>query len=115
MKRMAGEFPGSARMLLVPGVVHLNETAAVFEGMVTGWSRQQQSRQLGEGTVRTRERLIRRFQEFCDSYPWQWTPVDVEDFTVSLTSGVERSLPDVAIGRRRTERMIVGRMRGNPR
>jgi integrase len=87
---MSGEFPGSARLLLVPGVVHLKEPAAVFEAMVTGWSRQQQSRQLGEGTVRSRERLIRRFQEFCDSYPWQWTPADVEDFTVSLTSGAER-------------------------
>ena len=53
-------------MLLVPGVVHLNEPAAVFEAMVTGWSRQQRSRQLGEHTVVTRERLIRRFQAFCE-------------------------------------------------
>ena len=36
------------------------------------------------------ERLIRRFQEFCESYPWEWTPADVEDFTVSLTSGQNR-------------------------
>ncbi|WP_104136024.1 tyrosine-type recombinase/integrase [Cryobacterium sp. Y62] len=103
---MAGEFPGSARMLLVPGVVHLNETAAVFEAMVTGWSRQQRSRQLGEGTVRTRERLIRRFQEFCDSYPWQWTPVDVEDFTVSLTSGSERLALSTIRGYHLTLRMF---------
>lgn len=87
---MVGEFPGSARLLLVPGVVHLNEPAAVFEAMVTGWSRQQRSRQLGEHTVASRERLIRRFAEFCESYPWQWTPADVEDFTVSLTSGSGR-------------------------
>ncbi len=44
------EFPGSARLLLVPGVVHLNEPAAVFEAMVVGWSRQQRSRQLGQHT-----------------------------------------------------------------
>lgn len=87
---MAGDFPGSARLMLVPGIVHLNEPAAVFEAMVTGWARQQRSRQLGEGTVRDRERLLRRFQAFCESYPWEWTPGDVEDFTVSLTSGSGR-------------------------
>lgn len=80
-------FPGSAGLLLVPGVTHLNEPAAVFEAMVTGWSRQQRSRQLGEITVVARERLIRRFRGFAESYPWEWTPADVEDFTVSLTSG----------------------------
>lgn len=85
-----GKLPGSAQLLLVPGVVHLNEPAAVFEAMVTGWSRQQFSRQLGDHTVVSRERLIRRFQGFCESYPWEWMPGDVEDFTVSLTSGQGR-------------------------
>ena len=103
---MPGEFPGPARLLLVPGVVHLKEPAAVFEAMVTGWSRQQHSRQLGEGTVRSRERLIRRFQEFCDSYPWQWTPADVEDFTVSLTSGTERRALSTIRGYHLTLRMF---------
>ncbi|MEL5990253.1 tyrosine-type recombinase/integrase [Microbacterium phosphatis] len=84
------DFPGSAGLMLVPGVVHLNEPAAVFEAMVEGWARQQRSRQLGEGTVTDRERLLRRFQGFCESYPWEWTPGDVEDFTVSLTSGSKR-------------------------
>ena len=83
-------FPGSAGLLLVAGVTHLNEPAAVFEAMVTGWSRQQRSRQLGESTVVSRERLIRRFCGFAESHPWEWTPADVEDFTVSLTSGGER-------------------------
>lgn len=84
------EVPGSARLLLAPGIVHLNEPAAVFEAMVAGWGRQQRSRQLGAGTVTDRERLIRRFQGFAESYPWEWTPGDVEDFTVSLTSGTGR-------------------------
>ncbi|WP_193095637.1 tyrosine-type recombinase/integrase [Brevibacterium sp. FME17] len=103
---MAGEFPGSARLLLVPGVVHLNEPAAAFEAMVTGWSRQQRSRQLGEVTVRSRERLIRRFQEFCEAYPWQWTPADVEDFTVSLTSGTDRLALSTIRGYHLTLRMF---------
>jgi integrase/recombinase XerC len=82
--------PGSAGLVLVSGVRHLNEPAAVFEGMVEGWSRQQRSRMLGEGTIDARTRLIRRFQGFADSYPWQWGPGDVEDFTTSLTSGEGR-------------------------
>ena len=101
-----GEFPGSARLMLVPGVVHLNEPAAVFEAMVTGWSRQQRSRQLGEHTVVSRERLIRRFQEFCESYPWEWTPADVEDFTVSLTSGQNRLALSTIRGYHLTLRMF---------
>jgi integrase/recombinase XerC len=45
---------------------------------------------LGEFTVRTRERLVRRFADFTQCYPWAWMPSDVEDFTVSLTSGPDR-------------------------
>lgn len=30
--------------------------------------------------------MIRRFQQFTGEYPWEWTPQDVEDFSVSLTS-----------------------------
>jgi len=76
--------------MLVPGVVHLDEPAAVFTGMVEGWCRQQRSRMLGDATITSRERLVRRFQAFAESYPWQWTPGDIEDFTVSLTSGSDR-------------------------
>lgn len=76
--------------MLVDGVVHLDEERAVFEAMLTGWERQQRSRMLGETTVRSRDRLVRRFTEFAQSYPWAWMPGDVEDFTVSLTSGQDR-------------------------
>jgi len=34
------EIPGSARLVLVEGVVHLNEQEAVFEAMLEGWARQ---------------------------------------------------------------------------
>ena len=45
---------------------------------------------LGEDTIAGRERLVRRFVEFAESYPWGWGPGDVEDFTVSLTTGKDR-------------------------
>ena len=79
---MLRDVPGSSRLVLVDGVAHLDEERAVFEAMLTGWSRQQRSRMLGDTTVRARERLVRRFTEFAECYPWAWAPADVEDFTV---------------------------------
>lgn len=84
------DTPGSARLVLVEGVLHLNEELAVFEAMLTGWGRQQQSRMLGDKTIADRVRLVRRFAGFAESYPWAWLPGDLEDFTVSLTSGKDR-------------------------
>ena len=80
------KIPGSAGLVLVEGLRHLDEPAAVYEGMLSGWGRQQAARMLAQTTIDPRIRLIRRFVEFTGSYPWAWTPADVEDFTVSLTS-----------------------------
>ena len=52
-----------------------------FEGMLTGWGRQQGSRLLSEKTIADRIRLVRRFTQFAECYPWVWGPGDVEDFT----------------------------------
>jgi integrase/recombinase XerC len=81
-----GEIPGSARLVLVEGVVHLNEPQAVFEAMLEGWARQQRSRLLGDATISQRDRLVRRFTVFAEALPWEWNASDVEEFTVSLTS-----------------------------
>jgi hypothetical protein len=82
-----GEIPGSARLVLVEGVLHLNEPQAVFEAMLEGWARQQRSRLLGDATISQRDRLVRRFTVFAEALPWEWNASDVEEFTVSLTSG----------------------------
>jgi len=71
------QVPGSSRLALVDGVVHLDEERAVFEAMLAGRERQQRSRMLGEATVRSRERLVRRFTEFAECYPWAWMPSDL--------------------------------------
>lgn len=84
---MVRDDPGVAKLALVGGVVHLDESAAVFEAMLTGWERQQFSRGLMDATVDPRLAFVRRFQGFAQGYPWEWTPADVEDFTVSLMSG----------------------------
>lgn len=90
---MVREDPGAASLALVRGIVHLDEPAAVFEAMLTGWERQQRSRGLVETTVEPRLAFVRRFQSFAEGYPWEWTPADLEDFTVSLMSGAQRRSP----------------------
>lgn len=64
------DVPGSAGLVLVAGVAHLDEEGAVFEAMLTGWGRQQGSRLLGQKTITDRLRLVRRFTEFAECYPW---------------------------------------------
>ena len=56
-------------MVLAPGVVHLNEPAAVFEAMLSGWGRQQKSRLLADATIEPRIALLRRFTAFAESPP----------------------------------------------
>jgi integrase/recombinase XerC len=80
-------LPGAAHLVLEANVVHLDEAPAVFAKMLEGWMRQQQSRMLSAGTVDGRIGLIQRFREFAGTYPWQWTPSDVEDWTSLLISG----------------------------
>lgn len=57
----------------------------MVEAMLTGWRAQQSSRGLQEDTMAPRERLVRRFLEFTNEYPWSWGPAHVEEWTQSLT------------------------------
>lgn len=81
------DLEGAAHLMLAPGVRHLDEAPAVFEAMLEGWERQQQSRYLQAGTIGPRLRGVRRFVEFSGQYPWQWGPGEVEAFTSALVSG----------------------------
>lgn len=99
-------IPGAADLVLVPGVAHLDEPSAVFEAMLSGWARQQRSRLLTDSTVVSRTALLRRFTDLSGSYPWEWTAGDVEDFTMSLMSGVDRRAPSTIRGYHLTLRMF---------
>ncbi|WP_307816586.1 tyrosine-type recombinase/integrase [Nocardioides limicola] len=86
MDERDGEVPG-ARTTARPGNVALLRPAEqVFEDMLAGWAGQQSSRLLASVTIRARERSVRRFVEFCGTYPWDWTPADVEEWTTQLLS-----------------------------
>ena len=83
------EIPGAAHRVLSDGVIHLNPQEAVFEAMLEGWSTQQQSRMLRIDTIKPRLTLVRRFLEFTNTYPWEWQPADLEQFTTQLRSGAK--------------------------
>jgi integrase/recombinase XerC len=82
----AREMAGSARLVLVAGAVLLRPEAAVFEAILAGWRLQQESRLLAAPTVDSRDKTLRRFQEFTGEYPWRWGPGDIEEWSVSLRS-----------------------------
>jgi integrase/recombinase XerC len=92
------DVPGAVPLSLAAGVVHLDEPEAVLDAMLNGWVRQQKSRLLGDATVAARLALVRRFTAFADTYPWQWTAADVEDFTMSLMGGDGRLAPSTIRG-----------------
>lgn len=48
---------------------------------------QQKSRLLNAGTIGPRIKLIERFLDFTNTYPWEWQPNDLEQFTTHLLSG----------------------------
>ena len=102
------DLEGAAHLVLVPGVRHLDEAPAVFEAMLDGWQRQQQSRYLQAATVGQRLRAVRRFAEFTGQYPWQWGPGEVEAFTSGLVSGPKPLAHSTVRGYQRTLQLFCG-------
>lgn len=77
-------------LLRLPGVAILREEAVTFDAMLDGFATQQNSRGLDPDTVRGRRWQLERFRRFAGTYPWEWLPGDLEDFTTSLISGPNR-------------------------
>jgi integrase/recombinase XerC len=77
---------GAARLELVSGAVQLRPEDAMFEAMLSGWRAQQAARGLREDTIAARQRLVRRFGEFTSEYPWQWSPVHMDEWSLHLTA-----------------------------
>lgn len=63
----------SAALVVLSEATPLQPEAALFEAMIEGWRAQQAARRLSPGIVQARERVVRRFVEFCDGWPWQWS------------------------------------------
>ena len=73
---VAGHFPGAA--------TSVDPERITFEAMQDGWVAQQRSRQLKASTIEGRLAVVRRFAEYSNQYPWQWTPPEFEAFVTSL-------------------------------
>ena len=81
-----GDLAGAAHLELVSGVLQLRPEDAMVEAMLRGWKAQQAARGLREDTIAPRERLVRRFLEFTNEYPWNWGPSHVDEWMLVLTS-----------------------------
>jgi integrase/recombinase XerC len=68
-----GDLAGAAHLQPVSGVAQLRPEEAMLDAMLRGWRAQQKSRGMRDETAAGRERLIRRFCEFTNEYPWRWT------------------------------------------
>jgi integrase/recombinase XerC len=89
----AGQVPGSAGLQLVDGVELLRPEEQVFEAMVEGWRTQQLARNLAPATIKQREATLRRFVNYADVFPWQWTPQLFDEWLGDLRAvrGLRRS------------------------
>ncbi|WTX01088.1 site-specific integrase (plasmid) [Streptomycetaceae bacterium NBC_01309] len=81
------EMPGAFRVVVPGNVRALDPAEAMFEAMLRGWEQQQRSRLLGRKTISDRVSLVRRFMLFTGTYPWEWTPEDVEAYFAHQLSG----------------------------
>ncbi|NJQ17173.1 tyrosine-type recombinase/integrase [Streptomyces bohaiensis] len=80
------DLPGAIRLVRANNVRALDPAPAMFEGMLRGWEQQQRSRLLARKTINDRLSLVRRFAEFTGTYPWDWTPEDVEAYFATRLS-----------------------------
>jgi integrase/recombinase XerC len=76
----------SALAQLFGGVRPLRLEEALFEAMLEAWRARQVSRNLKAKTVRDNLRLVRRFQEHAEVWPWEWRPLHAEEWIADLAS-----------------------------
>jgi integrase/recombinase XerC len=90
---MGKRLEGATRLRLVGTDPEDAAEREVFEAMVDGWRTQQLSRNLSVSTVAANARVVVRFAEAVGSYPWQWSPADLEKFMAELREkdGLARS------------------------
>jgi site-specific recombinase XerD len=81
------QLPGFIPLVLRSNDVSLlRADETVFTAMVDGWRAQMLARGLAVDTITARCRLVARFVEFTNEYPWRWRPLDVDQFLADLRS-----------------------------
>ena len=74
----------AARLQLVGDDTADRVEVEMFEAMLDGWRAQQLSRNLSFGTINSGSRVVRRFQDHAGSFPWRWTPAEMERWIAQL-------------------------------
>ena len=74
----------SGRVYVVGSVPLLHPEAQTVEEMLEGWRNQQLCRNLDHETIAGRIRIVERFVEVTNEFPWTWTPVMAEEFFSDL-------------------------------
>lgn len=83
---------GSAKMVLADGVLLLHPEEAVFDAMLVGWDRQQRGgRNLKQKTIDDRIACVRRFFEYTNEYPWNWSAGHMDEWMTHLVSTHHRA------------------------
>lgn len=84
MERLPGCVPG---FLSDHSVGLLRAEDRVFEAMLDGWRAQQLARGLTPAFIGSSCRLVARFQEHANEYPWRWSAHHVDEFLADRRSG----------------------------
>jgi len=86
----AGDAEDALVRIFGDGVRPLRLEAALFDALLEGWRRAQGGRHLSDGTKRSREATVRRFQEHVSRWPWEWQPLDVDEWIEDLGAPPQR-------------------------
>jgi hypothetical protein len=76
----------SGRVYVVGSVPLLHAEAQTVREMLEGWRNQQLCRNLDHETIAGRIRIVERFLEVTNEFPWTWTAVMAEEFFSDLRS-----------------------------
>ena len=83
MERLPGHVPG---FLVDDSVGLLRAEDRVFEAMLDGWRAQQLARGLTPAFILSSCRLVARFQEHANEYPWRWSAHHMDEFLADRRS-----------------------------
>lgn len=80
---MSGISAGAVGLALVGAGSSRRVEEALLEELLEGWRNQQRARRLGPSIIGNRERVVRRFVEYTQGWPWSWQEAQIEGWVAS--------------------------------
>lgn len=84
--KIQGSSPALQMLSDRPRVLTESREEHASGAMLDGWARQLMARGLRRTSIENFVSQVRRFIEYVGAQPWEWGPVDIEDFTSHLLS-----------------------------